>query len=52
MFLEVQNSIIASSKTDYLRYAHIYTHDTGDLVFTSPLIRRTDSCNWNYVSKQ
>jgi hypothetical protein len=46
-----KNSIIAYSKNDYLRYIHVYTHDTGSLVFTSPLIQRTDSCKWNYVSK-
>jgi len=45
------NSIIAYSSVDYLRYVHVYTHDTGALVFTSPLIKRVNDCKWNYASK-
>jgi len=48
---ENKNSIIAYSQNDYLRYVHVYTHDTGSLVYTSPLIQRSVDCKWNYVSK-
>ncbi|KAI6190744.1 hypothetical protein M3Y97_00151900 [Aphelenchoides bicaudatus] len=48
---DINNAIIAHSDTDLLRYAHIYTHDTGNLVFTTPLIPRTPECKWKYSSK-
>lgn len=47
-----KNAIIASSKTDSLRYAHIYINERGfeELVFTSPLILRAEGCNWEYIT--
>ncbi|KAI6211095.1 hypothetical protein M3Y96_00396900 [Aphelenchoides besseyi] len=44
-----QNSIIASSTTDYLGWVNVYDKDTTELVFASALVPRQD-CNWNYVS--